>query len=96
MPVRNVPYRDENALGAQLKILADMISVQAVLGQSRQVYFVGLGGWDTHDNQADLHPGLLATLSQALAAFNNDINALGKANEVTTITLCNKNMLKIK
>jgi len=87
MPSRNAVYPEGNSLGAQLHMVANMISVQSSLSQSRQVFFVGLGGWDTHDNQPEQHPALLATLSEALAAFNTDIQAMNKSSDVTTLTL---------
>ncbi|MBT0586267.1 DUF1501 domain-containing protein [Alteromonas oceanisediminis] len=86
-PPRTVNYPENNTLANQLRMVADMIAVQSSLQQSRQVFFVGLGGWDTHDNQPEQHPALLATLAEALSAFNTDIDALNKADNVTTVTL---------
>jgi uncharacterized protein (DUF1501 family) len=53
---------------------------------TRQVYFVGLGGWDTHDNQSSKHYGLLQHLSKSLHAFNSTLEELGLQNQVTTFT----------
>jgi uncharacterized protein (DUF1501 family) len=83
----NTVYPAGNRLADQLEIVARLISVEQLLGQPRQVYFVGLGGWDTHDQQATLHPQLLTTLSEALAAFQQNIEQLGMSDAVTTFTM---------
>ncbi len=80
-------YPAGNSLAEQLKMVARLISVQQVLQHPRQIFYVGLGGWDTHDAQAALHPQLLTRLGQALAAFNADIESQGLSNSVTTFTL---------
>ena len=74
-------------LGAQLGMVARMIASRSALGAKRQVFFVSLGGFDHHDNLADLHPGLLAQVADAMAAFQNAINTdLKIPSEVTTFT----------
>lgn len=75
------------SLASQLQIVARMIGVRQQLGVRRQVFFVRLGGWDTHDNQLTQHPVLLATLSAALAAFQNAMVELGTESMVTACTL---------
>ena len=45
-------------LGGQLRAVADTLSVRESLGASRQVFFVALGGFDTHSAQATTLPGL--------------------------------------
>jgi uncharacterized protein (DUF1501 family) len=87
MPARTTAYPTNNSLASELKMVADLISVQSALSQQRQLFFVSLGGWDTHDAQATAHPQLLSTLSEALAAFNTDINMQNKGEQVTTVTL---------
>jgi uncharacterized protein (DUF1501 family) len=73
-------------LGAQLEATAKMIAVHAQLGLSRQVFFVGKGGFDTHDDQADDHPLLLGELAAALAAFDAALTEVGEASNVCTFT----------
>jgi uncharacterized protein (DUF1501 family) len=87
MPARTTTYPSNNSLASELKMVADLISVQSALSQQRQLFFVSLGGWDTHDAQATAHPQLLNTLSEALAAFHADINMQNKGEQVTTVTL---------
>ena len=74
-------------LGAQLRMVARMIAARNTLLAKRQVFFVSLGGFDTHDNLLAEHPGLLGEVAGALAAFNVAMNTeLNVANQVTTFT----------
>ncbi len=80
-------YPESNPLAAQLATVARLISVEQRFTQRRQVYFVGLGGWDTHDRQVDTHPRQLQLLSEALSAFQTNLNQLNIADAVTTFTM---------
>jgi uncharacterized protein (DUF1501 family) len=73
-------------IAGQLKMVARLISARAALGMSRQIFFVSLGGFDTHDAQLENHPGLMGDLSSAITAFYNATVELGVANSVTTFT----------
>jgi len=70
----------------QMRLVANMISVQQHLNQSRQIYFVAMGGWDTHDNQLADHPTLLSELANGMAAFYNATAELGVSEQVTAFT----------
>ena len=52
----------------------------------RQIYFVGLGGFDVHGSQNQRHPQLLTELDQAITAFYNSTVEMGIQNNVTTFT----------
>lgn len=75
-------------LGAQLLMIARMIRARDTLQMDRQLFYAGLGGFDTHDRQLEDHPGLLRQISQAVLAFyqvlDNPIMGLGSS--VTTFT----------
>lgn len=73
--------------GDVLRTVARTIAARGALGQRRQIFFIGLGGWDTHDAQPTNHPGLLAQVSQGLNAFYNATVELGVADSVTTFTM---------
>jgi len=75
-----------NTLGDQLKMVARMIGSAAALGAKRQVFFVSMGGFDNHDGLLSVHPGLLANVATALAAFHDATVELGVADRVTTFT----------
>lgn len=73
-------------LGGQLKMIANMIALRRCLKQKRQVFFAGIGGFDTHANQFSSQPALMEQVSTALGAFYNATVALGVASNVTTFT----------
>lgn len=73
-------------LGAQLRAVVETINVRDRLFASRQVFFVGLGGFDTHSGQAQNLPRLLSQIDGALAAFQAAMKALGLARNVTLFT----------
>ena len=82
------------SLGGQLLNVAKVISMQKMLGTQRQIFFVSLGGFDTHNNKlaiqgspARASSDLLLQLSQGLSAFYQATNELQVANNVTTFTL---------
>lgn len=72
--------------GAQLNMIARLISAGPSLGLRRQVFFAQLGGWDLHASEMTDHPGLLSEISQALNAFYASTVELGVQNQVTTFT----------
>ncbi|KQZ26169.1 DUF1501 domain-containing protein [Duganella sp. Root1480D1] len=85
-PALQTVFPASNSLGDQLKMVARMISASGSLGAKRQVFFVSMGGFDTHDNLATVHPGLMAKLGDAMAAFYQATVELGVADKVTTFT----------
>ena len=82
-------YPDDNRLAQQLKNVALLISG----GLGTKIYVVTLGGFDTHANQTEDgdplsgdHANLLQTLSDAVAAFQEDIQLLGLQERVVGMT----------
>jgi uncharacterized protein (DUF1501 family) len=76
-----------NGLAAQLKQVAQIIQVRTALGVSRQIFFCGIGNFDTHSDQLPLQNALLAGISPALAAFYAATVEMGVQSEVTTFTM---------
>jgi uncharacterized protein (DUF1501 family) len=76
-----------NSLGAQLQQIAQIIQVRAALGVTRQIFFAGLGNFDTHSNQLALQSGLLSQVSGAMATFYEATEELGLHDEITTFTM---------
>lgn len=85
-PVWNTPFPQENSLADQLQMVARLIGVRSALGMHRQVFYVSVGGYDTHAAQLAEHPWLLGQLSQALHAFHAATVQLGVDDAVTTFT----------
>jgi uncharacterized protein (DUF1501 family) len=75
-----------NSLARQLQVVSRMIASRTALGAKRQIFFVSLGGFDTHDNQLDTQPTLHTTLAGALSYFNDNMNSINAADMVTTFT----------
>lgn len=73
-------------LGQQLRAVAETISLRGALLVNRQVFFVALGGFDTHDNQATDLPGLQRQIDTAVTAFYQAMTELGLASDVTLFT----------
>lgn len=75
-----------DSLGGQLSIVARMIAARTTLGVSRQVFFVGTGGFDTHSNQPATLAALHARIANNLQAFYDATVELGVADSVTAFT----------
>jgi uncharacterized protein (DUF1501 family) len=80
---------ETNSLALQLQTVARMIAAGPGLGVRRQVFFVSLGGWDTHDFQNTTQPNLLAKVAHAMAYFDTALSNVGgidRRAQVTTFT----------
>ena len=75
------------SLAVQLKTVTQLIRMRAAQGPGRQVYFVSLGGFDTHGGQSWQQFDLLRQMSQAVAAFQLALAEIGAAQNVTTFTM---------
>src|SRR4030095_3364422 len=67
--------------------VAKLIEARAVTGAKRQIFFVQLGSFDTHNDQINRQQGLFAELDPALKAFYDATVALGVGSQVTPFTL---------
>jgi uncharacterized protein (DUF1501 family) len=76
----------DNPLASSLQTVARIISGNSGLGVSRQIFYVQLGGFDTHNGQAIQHAQLLTQLGEALEYFDGLMIAAGLGNQVTTFT----------
>lgn len=74
------------SVAAQLSLVARLISARQQVGTSRQIFFVSMGGFDTHDNLKVKHQGLLAELDEAIGKFYAALVQLGVQDAVTTFT----------
>jgi uncharacterized protein (DUF1501 family) len=75
-----------NPLASSLQTVARIIGGRAGLGVSRQIFYVQLGSFDTHDGQAVQHARLLTQLGQALEYFDGLMTTSGLGDQVTTFT----------
>ncbi|MCP3903859.1 MAG: DUF1501 domain-containing protein [Planctomycetes bacterium] len=75
-----VPYPG-GQLSGQLQTVAAMIRD----GMRTRVYYVSLGGFDTHANQAGQHARLLQQVASSLNAFYKDLKTQGNTGRVCTM-----------
>lgn len=85
----NVASDAGNSLAEQLAMVARIIKMRASLGQNRNVFFVSLGGFDTHAAQMpdNGQPRLLRRISRALGSFYKALEEMNLQNNVTTFTM---------
>ena len=76
-----------SSIARQLLAVARMIEARAATGARRQIFFVSLGGFDTHANQLATQQTLFGQLSPAWKAFYDATVQLGVAQQVTSFTL---------
>ena len=83
------PAPGKNPLADQLKIVARLIAG----GLKTRIYLVSMGGFDTHAKQTETtdtttgnHAKLLARLSEAINAFQDDLNGLQIEDRVIGMT----------
>jgi uncharacterized protein (DUF1501 family) len=76
----------DNQLATSLQTVARIIGARASLGVNRQIFYVQLGSFDTHNNQAQTHAHLLTQLGEALEYFDGLMVTAGLGNNVTTFT----------
>ncbi|TMN38723.1 DUF1501 domain-containing protein [Pseudoalteromonas sp. S2755] len=81
-----LPQFPTTPLAQQLKNVCQSIATRQQLNTKRQVYIVGMGGFDTHSGQAQSLPKLQSALDGALVAFNTAIASLGLEKQVTLFT----------
>jgi uncharacterized protein (DUF1501 family) len=76
-----------NSIADQFLAVAKLIEARAQTGARRQVFFVSLGGFDTHGNQVNVMDTLIGQLSPAMRSFYDATVQLGLADKVVTFTL---------
>jgi len=79
--------RASGLYGQLLAVVKFLESRQSLNAPSRQIFFVGLGGFDTHEEQFGTHAALLSELDGAMDAFMAALEAIGLSNQVTAFTL---------
>ncbi len=77
----SVPYP-----GTRLGQNFAMVSRLIAGGMPTRIYYLSLGGFDTHTQQAGAHERLLKELGDAVAAFLSDLKAQGNLGRVSLMT----------
>ena len=76
----------DTELGRQLNTVAKLVAVKDELMMERQIFLVEKGGFDTHDDQVQNQPQLLADVGDSIKAFYDALVEIGDADKVTTFT----------
>ncbi len=74
------------SMGQQLNAVAQTIDIRGGLNVNRQVFYVSVGGWDTHSDQAATLPSLHAELSEAMSIFRQTMIDRGLWEQVAVFT----------
>ncbi|HEY3874262.1 MAG TPA: DUF1501 domain-containing protein [Candidatus Kapabacteria bacterium] len=76
-----------STLATQLAGIAQIIATQAAAGNMEtKIYLVTQGSYDTHSTQISRQSSLLTDLAAAVLAFQQDIEAMGVADNVAMMT----------
>ncbi len=85
-PLPQMQYDSRNKLAAQLHLVGRLIASREELGMQQQVFFVLMGGWDTHSDQNERTPSLHQNLNEAVTAFQSTMDSVNLADSVTSFT----------
>ena len=88
--IENVPPLQTEFPGSriaqQLQSVAQTIATRNSLMMNRQIFMVGRGGFDSHSNQANNLPRIMAEIDAAITAFQAALEEMGVADQVTLFT----------
>jgi uncharacterized protein (DUF1501 family) len=84
--VLNTPFDEGDSLSQRMKKIAQVIAAHGALQQSRQVFFVSMGGFDNHSGLLAAQDNLLPQISRALSSFYNAMVEIGCENDVVAFT----------
>jgi uncharacterized protein (DUF1501 family) len=78
----------KNDLAAQLRTVAKMMAGRNTAGvqAKRQIFFVGFGGWDQHNNLLAAHERNLRFVDEAIGPFVTAVKNIGLWNSTTLFT----------
>jgi uncharacterized protein (DUF1501 family) len=79
-------YNGDSGLGTQLREVVQTIKAHAGIGDTRQFFFVQLGGFDTHNGELAAQQNLLGIVSKNINTFWNALGEIGMQNSVTLFT----------
>lgn len=82
----NITFNGSNKLAKQLHLVARLIASREQLGMQKQVFFVQMGGWDTHSDQLERQPDLFDGFNDAINIYQQAIDGLNLASSVTSFT----------
>ncbi len=81
-----VPFPN-TGVGRQLRQVARLIKERSDLNVNRQIFYVQIGGFDSHAGQINQHVNLLSQVGQAMRSFYDEMVVQGVSNDVTLFSL---------
>jgi len=87
--IANASAKAKNSVpfpGSRLGQNFAMVSRLIAGGMPTRIYYLSLGGFDTHTQQTDAHARLLKEMGDAVSAFLADLKAQGNLERVTLMT----------
>lgn len=85
-----VPFPN-TSIGRQLRQVARLIKKRLDLNINRQIFYVQIGGFDTHTNQLNNQTTQMGQFSQAMRSFYDEMVTQGVSNDVTLFSLSDFN-----
>lgn len=82
----NIPTMDANFLESSLRAVAASIQAAPALGMRRQVFYLGLGSFDHHNELLNNHTEKLGVVDAALGKFHTALEQIGAQDQVVTFT----------
>lgn len=73
-------------ISSQMQAVAETIKIRQFLNVSRQMFYVSVGGWDTHRTQSVSLTTLHAQLAAAISTFRDAMLEIGEWNNVAVFT----------
>jgi uncharacterized protein (DUF1501 family) len=75
-----------NPIAQQMQAVARMIAAHSALGMGRQIFFIGIQGFDTHSSQNTRHADMMSQVAQALSYWDSVTRSMGVDQMVTLFT----------
>ncbi len=85
-PGYSTPFAD-TSLSQDLRMMADIMSVQQHLGANRQIFFTTFGGWDHHDDMIASQDRMIPVLDGAIGSMYDALTERGILDKVTVMTI---------
>lgn len=79
-------FNQNLGLARQLQMIAQLIAGRSALGNTRQIFFCSISGYDTHSGQVAAHANLMNELASSLKSFRDALVQLGVYDNVLTLT----------
>lgn len=79
-------FSSDSSVSRQMAAVAETIKIRQFLNVSRQMYYVTMGGYDTHSSQSTQMGNLHTSLANAISTFRDAMIEIGEWNNVLVFT----------